>query len=112
MADQSTQNPLLSGLGLLLHKPEVKYLWFDKKEIYLDGYRFVSCRFDKCRLIVNSTNFEIEECFISDDTVVVFGQEVVKPIRLFNRLYAWIYEKIPYFAPVRSSDGKISVRSW
>jgi len=111
MADQSDQN-LLSGLMALLQKPEVKDMWFNKKEITLDGYRFVSCRFDQCRLFVSSSNFELEQCFISPDTVIVFGPEVVKPIRLFNRLNNWVYEKIPYFAPVRNQDGTISVRTW
>ena len=111
--NESTQNP--HGLPAWLQMtliPEVKNLWFDKKELHLDGYRFISCRFDKCRLIVNSVNFEILDCFISEDTVLIFGNEVVKPIRLFNRSYPWIYEKIPYFAPVRTQDGKISVRTW
>ena len=97
-------------LAALLQRPEVRGTWYNRKVVKLDGYRFVSCRFDNCTLEVSSTNFELERCYIDSTTVVRYSGDIVKPIRLFNRVYDWIYQQIPYFAPVRHEDGTITIK--
>ncbi len=111
MSDYKSEQPM-STLGLwagLLQKPELTGMWYHAKEIKLDGYKFISCRFDKCKLHVTSTNFTLDHCIIDDDTVILYGSEIMKPIQLFNARYDWVYKSAPDFAPKRYPDGTISI---
>ena len=105
------QTPGLGILGVLAQKPEVKDIWFHRKTVVLDGYKFVSCRFDGCQLNISSTHFEMHRCFLDESTTVYFAGNTVRLIRLFNSRYSWIYEKLPQFAPVRNDDGTITIAS-
>ena len=109
--DSSSQSQNTLGLiAALMHKPELRDVWYNNKEVKLDGFRFVSCRFDNCRLVVTSSNFELEHCFLDSGTVVTYGSEIIKPIRLFTSRYEWFYENMPYFAPTRHEDGTITIK--
>lgn len=103
---QTSGAELLAALG---HRPDVRDVWFNRKTVTLDGFSFHNCRFDQCQLHVASTNFDLNHCFISDDTIIYFGDEVVKAVRLFSRRNTWIYDNLPYFAPARHEDGTISI---
>ncbi|WP_041363950.1 hypothetical protein [Methylomonas methanica] len=100
----------LGVLGSLLYKPEINGIWFNGKEVKLDGYRFVSCRFDNCKITVSSANFEIENCYIDDYSLIIYSGEIVKPIRLYNSRYEWVYEHAPFFAPTKNADGTITIK--
>ena len=95
----------------LLVMPEVKELWYNGKEVKLDGLKFIGCRFDNCKLHVVSANFELHNCFIDDGTVIHYRGEIVKLIKLFNSRYPWVYESLPNFAPSRNDDGTITISS-
>ena len=84
-------------------------VWFNGKVVTFDGFNFQSCRFDNCQLFVASANFELRHCFIDESTVFHFPGEIVKILRMFNCRYQWIYEGLPYFAPVRHENGTISI---
>lgn len=101
----------LSALASLLLKPEVKNIWYNAKEVKIDGFKFISCRFDSCILVVTSTNFELVDCHVSDNTTIRFGSEIVKPIRLFHFRADWAYKDFPFFAPTKNPDGTITVRA-
>jgi len=106
-----TQNQNSPGfLASMLYKPEVNSAWFNGKEVKLDGFRFVGCRFDNCKLTISSTNFEIENCFIDKSSQIVYSGDIVKPIRLFNSRYDWTYENMPFFAPTKNPDGTITIK--
>lgn len=112
MSDNGRGYGLLGrGLAQYLTMPEVNSIWYNGQQIYLDGFKFVRCRFDNCLLVVTSLNFEIESCFIDESTRIQFLGETIKPIKLFNSRYEWVYEKMPYFAPLRNSDGTITVKA-
>lgn len=110
MSSEKPNNDL-AGLLALLNKPEVSGVWYNAKEVKLDGYKFNSCRFDKCTLIVTSTNFELNNCYISEDTTIRFGSEITKPIRLFNHRDQAVYKSLPFFAPTLNADGTITVKA-
>ena len=101
--------PGAKGLMGLLARPKVEGVWFNNKNIILDGYQFLGCRFDRCVLNLSSANFEITNCFIDDATTIYYSGDVVKVIRLFNRGAEWAYTHAPFFAPTRNKDGTISV---
>lgn len=48
----------------------VRNLYWHEKVVYVDGYCFVSCRFDSCRLITNIRNYVLDSCHLSADCTV------------------------------------------
>lgn len=106
-SDDYGVNNLGSNPNLIL--PESKGLWFNNQELYLDGWKFISCRFDNCKLYVTTGNFIIERCYIDDTNVVFFGGAAVKIIRLFNRDDDHTLEKSPGFAAKKDIDGTLSI---
>ncbi|MEW8352662.1 MAG: hypothetical protein AB2665_02585 [Candidatus Thiodiazotropha sp.] len=110
MTDESTNKNHFGLLAALMIKPEINGTWFNGKEVKLDGYKFIGCRFDNCKITVSSTNFEIEDCFIDEKTQIIYSGEIVKTIRLFNSRYEWIYEHAPFFAPTKNADGTITIK--
>lgn len=99
----------LAGLTALFGHPVINGLWYHKKEVHLDGYKFQYCRFDECTLIVSTTNFQLDHCIVDAQTKILFGPIAAKPIRLYHLRHDWAYQQAPYFAPVRNEDGTISL---
>lgn len=102
-------NPLALGLGNLIRNPDARNLYFNGEQIILDGYRWISCRFDNCVITVNSSNFTIENCIIDKSCRIDFGPEVVKVIKLYNSRHDWTYEHCPEFAPIRNLQNMITI---
>lgn len=94
------------GLGTAL---EARGLYYNNKQIKLDGYRFIECRFDNCVLVVHSTNFAIERCIIDERCSIMYGNSLIKVIQLFTSRYSWLADQIPSLAPVRNPDGSVSI---
>lgn len=106
--------PFTSALANLLQNGgliEIKNIWFHDKTIKLDGYRFISCRFDKCHIEITSNNFELIDCFVDENTIGVFGNEVAKPIRLFTLRHSWFHKNMPYFAPEFHENGTLTIKA-
>jgi hypothetical protein len=104
-----------SGLGLnalanLLEKPEAVGLYYRNQVIPLDGYSFRGCRFDGCKLIVSSSNFELIQCVIDDTTSIEYSTSAAKLVRLFLSKYPSVASLLPpYFQPVKHADGTVSI---
>ncbi|EOI6422902.1 hypothetical protein ACMU90_003460, partial [Vibrio cholerae] len=103
-------NNSLAGLMALLEKPIINSVWYNRKEVKLDGYKFVGCRFDGCTIVVTSANFELENCYIDDETVIKYGGDVVKTIKLYNCRNEYVIKNMPFFAPVKNDDGTITIK--
>jgi hypothetical protein len=99
----------LASLAALMQRPEARGLYYNRKKVKLDGYKFVWCRFDACHLIVASTNFELEHCIIDGETHIEWHGDIVKVLQLFNSRYEWAYTAFPGFVPTRHQDGTISI---
>lgn len=93
----------------LLYRPEVSSLYYNNKTITLDGYTFIGCRFDNCKLEVSSTNFDLINCIIDPSTQITYAPSVLKIIRLFMGRYNWAYTQFPQFVPVINADGTITI---
>ena len=98
------------ALAQLANKPRVTNIWYDKKKVKLDGYHFVECRFDGCELHLERSNFILERCLIDPTTVIYYGGDLTKPIRLFNARFEWMYTHMPHFTPERDANGRITIR--
>lgn len=97
------------GIGSYAARPEVNGLYFNGQTITLDGYKFIRCRFDNCKLQVHSVNFELINCVVDPSTIISYGPSVLKVIELFNSRYPWAYEHLPGFVPIRNADGTITI---
>lgn len=84
-------------------------LWYNGKNVPLDGYSFVSCRFDNCNLHVASPNFEIRYCLIDRSSTVYYHGESVKILKLFNALRDTSYGEAQYLLPEWHENGTISI---
>lgn len=96
------------GLGTTLI--ESRDLWFNKKIVTLTGYKFTNCRFDGCELYVQSDNFELENCFISSDTVIKYSESSLRVLKIFNKDSEAIRNSMPNFAATKNDDGTITIR--
>lgn len=99
---------LSSALGMQANT-EVRNQWFNNKTIQLDGWRFISCRFDNCKLILATPNFCLDSCFIDGGTVFTYSFELVEVVRFFNFRIPYMKNNHPEFCPTFNADGTISV---
>ena len=97
----------LSSLGQL---QDVQNLWFNSKEFAIDGYRFVNCRFDNCTLTVFSSRFEFVNCFIDANTRILYGNDPLKIVRLWNSRNSNITGVMSVYGPERNQDGTFSIK--
>ena len=114
MTDNSeSQGGLLTrALTNTLAPKTVKGLWFEDRELSLDGYEFVECRFDSCRLHVNNAqNVTLQRCYISKDTHFIYGQSALSAIKLFNLKTDWYYENAAVYVPERDEKGRITLNN-
>lgn len=93
------------------HRPVINSAWFNGKTIYLDGYRFVGCRFDKCTIHVNSPNIELIRCVIDPTSTLVWGDRVSNAMRLYLSRFPWASTTYfnEHFLPIQHPDGSITV---
>lgn len=101
----------LASLVALMQRPEARGLYYNRKKVKLDGYKFSWCRFDACHLVVASTNFQLDHCIIDSETRIEWYGDIVKVLQLFNSRYEWAYTTFPGFVPTRHQDGTISITS-
>jgi hypothetical protein len=99
-----------SQLAALLEKPVVRGVWYNGKEVPLDGFKFIECRFDNCVLRLNSTEFELDRCFIDPTTKFSYGASAARVIQLFMSPLAWLDKYYPSLAPERNADGTITIK--
>ncbi len=110
MSQNENQSPLSQYyLSQLARRPQLTGIWYNQKDVTLDGFNFVQCRFDNCNLYVSSANFEVHRCFFDDRTKIYYEGDVVKVLRLFNSRNPWVYDNHPFFAPERHENDTISI---
>ena len=93
----------------MVNMPEMRNALFRDKEITLDGWRFIGCKLQNCRIHVSSLFFVLDHCEIDNDCVVFFQGESVKIIQLWNKNSDWVRENYPAWAPRHNIDGTISI---
>ena len=91
-------------LGALLANIESQF--FQNKDVYIDGYRFINCSFKDCRLVTNRGAFEFYNCRIDGGTIL-WNCEAIKAIQLFN--FCAGAHKGTIFYPTVSEYGAISI---
>lgn len=56
--------------------------WFKDTTVFIDGYTFERCRFDRCKLTTQLATFVFRQCFISSDSMLYFQGPSLKIARL------------------------------
>lgn len=125
-SDYNNSNQLLGGLGRLggLGLPNSGYgttplppplmlqhaenLWFNQKDVVLDGWKFSFCRFDNCRIFLSSQHFELLNCKFDEHCDIYYRNNTINIIKLFDSRYSQPFLP-PDFSAIRNSDGTISI---
>ena len=103
----------LNAIAQLAGKVEVKGLYFNNQTVYLDGYRFIGCRFDNCLFKLSSTNFEVLRCVLDPTTRVEYGGGLQKVVQLFTGRLPWVHTGNFFpqgFVSIRHPDGTESIQ--
>ncbi|WP_273221730.1 hypothetical protein [Pseudomonas sp.] len=87
--------------------PSVKGLWYNEKVIKLDGWRFEACRFDKCRLIIETPNFSLVDCYLDESNFIEVAGKLVNALQFAN--LRGECSDSPSYYPVRNPNGTVSV---
>ncbi len=82
--------------------------WYHNQTFTLDGYEFVSCRFDSCNLYISKGTFLINRCFFSGSTFY-YRDEALKIVKLYGLLATDAAKLWPSLAPTHNLDGTISI---
>ena len=83
--------------------------WYLNKTLTLDGYDFVSCRFDGCTLLVTKGAFLIRNCFFSPTCSFNYKDEALRIVKLYGILATDAAKRWPNLAPTRNPDFTISI---
>lgn len=107
--DLNSDERVVNHLSGLPGNPVVKNQWFNGQVIGLDGWHFISCRFDNCSLRISTPAFFLENCFIDDTSSVTFTPELIELVRLFNFRNRYMQNGYPQYCPTVNPDGTITV---
>jgi hypothetical protein len=80
---------------------------FENQTLYIDGYRFINCRFTKCNLVALRGTFEFHHCFIVEGTRA-FNEGAMKSIQFYT-LWRPTMEVSSAFRAILHPDGSFSV---
>ena len=80
--------------------------YFENRDIFIDGYRFINCVFKNCRLQILRGTFELHHCFMDGGTRI-WGEDAQKCIQFFT--FETSLQVAPEFQAKVNSDGTISV---
>lgn len=103
-------NQLQKAMGLS-PDPVVRNQWFNNQEITIDGWHFISCRFDNCQIYVGSPKFKLENCFIDEKSQLIINNEASNIVRLFHLRNKFMIDNHPFYAPRFNADGTFSIGS-
>ena len=80
---------------------------FKDKNLTIDGYRFINCRFENCNLTVSRGTFEFHNC-VQVGGKRIYGDDAMKCINLYCLKYPNLqYSKA--FAPQINADGSFTI---
>ncbi|WP_460061008.1 hypothetical protein [Pseudomonas sp. S2_A05] len=90
-----------------LKYPSVDGLWYNNKVIKLDGWNFQSCRFDNCRLIIETPHFTVKNCFIDGSNSVEIQGVLMNAVKFLNMNAPMAVH--PFYQPTKNPDGTVSI---
>ncbi|MGO4800580.1 hypothetical protein ACEN2T_14975 [Pseudomonas sp. W22_MBD1_FP4] len=122
MAKEDNNNGLLQGLNAFTAHgnksetpplpPFFKYpvlngLWYNQKVIKLDGWNFEACRFDNCKLIIETPYFTVKNCYIDGSNSVEVQGVLMNAVKFLNMNLPMSTH--PIYQPIKNPDGTVSI---
>jgi hypothetical protein len=106
ISDQNKRLELHNLLGALLINVSSQY--FKDQDIFVDGYRFMNCYLENCRLITNRGTFEFHHCLLTPNSKRLYGEEAQKCLQLYSldNPTPALHEKLK---PTIHADGTFSI---
>ena len=83
---------------------------FKNRTVFVDGYRFINCIFERCKLMAFRGTFEFHSCVLKDLTERYFDDEAIKCIQLYYHSSTFS-PKNAAFAAKTNADGSFSIAS-
>lgn len=90
-----------------LQYPKIEGLWFNQKVVKLDGWHFEGCRFDGCRLIIETPYFIIKNCYIDGSNFIELAGTLSNAVKFLNIRSHEAGKSV--YQPVRNNDGTVSI---
>jgi hypothetical protein len=90
-----------------LQYPKIENLWYNQKVVRLDGWNFYGCRFDNCRLIIETPYFILNNCYIDGSNTIELHGSLMNAVRFLNITSHGAGHST--YKPVRNIDGTISI---
>jgi hypothetical protein len=94
--------------ALTTYYPRVENQWYHNKQINIDGYHFVQCRFDNCTIITSKGTFSFDHCYFAN-CQFQYSNEAFKIVRLYNISATEARSYWPGLAPIINEDGTLSI---
>lgn len=109
MADATTALQLARVRELLTgYQYQIEGKWFYQQDLQLDGFAFIRCRFDNCKLTVRRGDFVLDHCALTGN-FVWFNDDALTALRFYN-IFSNPPQGFPdYIRPQQNADGTISV---
>lgn len=82
-------------------------LYFRNKQIDIDGYEFINCRFDNCKFSTEKGTFKFKNCVFDESTLVSYSGAALKILKLYNRR---VQIKSANLSPEINADGTITIQ--
>ena len=80
--------------------------YFENRDIFIDGYRFINCVFQNCRLNILRGTFELHHCSLNSSQRI-WGEDAIKCIQFFTHDTALPVDTV--FRSKLNPDGTFSV---
>lgn len=89
--------------------PEIQGKWYNNVEVSLDGYKFVSCRFDRCTIKIAEGNFWIEGC-VFEACAFIWVDKAKRIVQTHNLVVPEAWAKTAgTLGPRINSDGTVTL---
>jgi hypothetical protein len=89
--------------------PKLEGCYYRDQNFQIDGYHFVSCRFDRCVLSIASANFKLENCVVDDTTRFYFDTDPTKIVKVASLKWPWIANGAPTLSATWNANGTFSI---
>lgn len=90
-----------------LEYPNVECLWYNHKVVKLDGWSFEGCRFDNCRLVIETPYFVLKNCYIDSSNFIELKGSLINAVEFLN-LTSKGAGHTSYW-PKRNADGTVTI---
>ena len=108
--DQDRDKAAIDSLARALTEAPapIRGQWYFRQHFYVDGYTFIECRFENCKLISSTANFQFVNCLFSG-CGYYFAGTAQKAIKFYNLPDQSGQRAESLLQPTVGPDGRLSI---